>query len=197
MGSWGASDTADHKPRFLSDVEKRDCYATDRGWTVAAGGNDGISEGVAATGTSVPDREVLVTIGNLGGATATDLLDAANISSVNWITSSFSKAAGGTMSVSINFNETVTVTGTPRVTLTNDTPARNLTLDYASGSTTNRLTFTSTIAADDAATDADDVLSIGLNAVAQNGGSTIVNTVGGGNATITSAAYATSLTVAT
>jgi len=44
------------------------------------------------------------------------------------------------------------------------------------------------IAAANAATNADDVLSFGANAVAHTGGSTIVDTVGGGNATITSSA---------
>ena len=186
MSSWGASAASDAKPKYLTVAEKRDVYATEKGWTAAAGGNDN----------ALADREVLVAIGDLGGATATDKLDAANISSVNIKTSSFSKADGGTVSVSINFNETVTVTGTPTVELTNDTPARNLTLSYASGSTTNRLTFSLVIAAANAATDALDELVIGVNAMSLSGG-TVTNTVGGGNALITNAAGTETLTVAT
>mgnify|MGYP006919311494 CR=1 FL=1 len=186
MSSWGASAASDAKPKYLTVAEKRDVYATEKGWTAAAGGNDN----------ALADREVLVAIGDLGGATATDKLDAANISSVNIKTSSFSKADGGTVSVSINFNETVTVTGTPTVELTNDTPSRNLTLSYASGSTTNRLTFSLVIAAANAATDALDELVIGVNAMSLSGG-TVTNTVGGGNALITNAAGTETLTVAT
>ena len=186
MSSWGASAASDAKPKYLTVAEKRDVYATEKGWTAAAGGNDN----------ALADREVLVAIGDLGGATATDKLDAANISSVNIKTSSFSKADGGTVSVSINFNETVTVSGTPTVELTNDTPARNLTLSYASGSTTNRLTFSLAIAAANAATNVADALTIGVNAMSLAGG-TVTNTVGGGNALITNAAGTETLTVAT
>jgi|FLOH01.1.fsa_nt_gi hypothetical protein len=187
MSSWGASAASDAKPKYLTVAEKRDVYATEKGWTAAAGGNDN----------ALADREVLVAIGDLGGATATDKLDAANISSVNIKTSSFSKADGGTVSVSINFNETVTVTGTPTVVMTNNTDgARNLTLSYASGSTTNRLTFSLVIAAANAATDALDELVIGVNAMSLSGG-TVTNTVGGGNALITNAAGTETLTVAT
>ena len=61
-------------------------------------------------------------------------------------------------------------------------------LTYASGSGTNRLTFTLAIAAANAATNADDVLVIGANAIAQVGGSTIVDKVGGATTTITNSA---------
>ena len=186
MSSWGASAASDAKPKYLTVAEKRDVYATEKGWTAAAGGNDN----------ALADREVLVAIGDLGGATATDKLDAANISSVNFQSSSFSKASGGTISVTVNFNETVTVSGTPTVELTNDTPARNLTLSYASGSTTNRLTFSLAIAAANAATNVADALTIGVNAMSLAGG-TVTNTVGGGNALITNAAGTETLTVAT
>ena len=80
----------------------------------------------------------------------------------------------------------MTVSGTPQLTVVNSVNA-NHTLSYASGSTSNELIFNLAIAAGNAATDADDVLSIGANAVSLNGG-TIVDSVGGGNATITSSA---------
>jgi hypothetical protein len=80
--------------------------------------------------------------------------------------------------------------------INNTDGARNLTLSYASGSTTNRLTFSLVIAAANAATDALDELVIGVNAMSLAGG-TVTNTVGGGNALITNAAGTETLTVAT
>lgn len=164
MGSWGATTADESKPKYLTDVEKRDCYADSTGWTVAAGGN----------GNAAAQRETLVAIGGLsGGTSATAALAKGTISSVNWNTTAFDKSDGGTLSVTVNYNEQVDVTGTPQFTVTNDTPARNVVLDYASGTGTNRLTFTKAIAANNAATDAGDVLSLGVNKLAQNGGSTI------------------------
>jgi hypothetical protein len=173
MGSWGASDAAEHKPRFLTDVEKRSCAATTAGWTVPAGGN----------GNPAADREVLVTIGDLSSATG---LNIADISSINWDITAFDKSEGATLSVTVNYNELVAVTGTPKLVVTNDSRA-NHDLTYASGTGTNRLTFTLAIAADDAATSAGDVLSIGENAIAQVGGSTIAGSDGAA-ATITNVA---------
>ena len=89
-------------------------------------------------------------------------------------------------SVKVILNEKVTVKGTPHLTVVNDTNA-NHTLSYASGSTSNELTYSLVIAAGNAATSAGDVLSIGANAVSLNSG-TIVDTSEGGNATITSSA---------
>ena len=67
------------------------------------------------------------------------------------------------------YKRQVDVTGTPQLTVVNDTNA-NHTLSYASGTGTNELVFSLTIGANNAATDADDVLSIGANAMALNGG---------------------------
>ena len=77
----------------------------------------------------------------------------------------------------------MTVSGTPQLTVVNDQRA-NHTLSYASGSTTNELVFELAIGDNNAATSAGDELSIGANAISLNGG-TIVDTAGGGNATIT------------
>jgi hypothetical protein len=178
MGLWGATDADEAKPKYLTDTEKRVVYATTKGWVQAAGGNDNASA----------DAEVLVAIGDLSGATK---LNIADISSVNWNITEFDKSAGGTLSVTANYNEQVAVTGTPTLTVTNDTNA-NHTLSYASGTGSNRLTFTLVIAAANAATDADDVLSVGANAIALNGG-TIKDGVA--NATITHSALAASTNI--
>jgi len=176
MSSWGASTTDESKPKYLTDAEKRDCYATDRGWTIPAGGNpDG-------------EREVIAAIGGLSGATK---LVEASISSSRLVTTALGAAAGGDFSAEIIYNELVTVTGTPQVTVTST--GANHTLNYASGSGTNRLTFTSTIAADAAAEN--DVLTLGANSVALNGGA--INDTGSGNAAVlTHGAGTGSVTVA-
>ena len=172
MSSWGASTTDESKPKFLTDEEKRNCYATDRGWTIPAGGNpDG-------------EREVIATIGGLSGA---EKLAAATISSINWESTSFDVSAGGTLTGTVNYNELVAVTDTPRLRVTNSRVGNNFHLSYVSGTGTNRLTFAVTIAAGSAQLAADDVLSFAADAVNQNGGSTIAGSDGGA-ATITSSA---------
>ena len=99
----------------------------------------------------------------------TTALGAADITDIDWNITAFDKSEGGTLSVKVVFNEAVDVTGTPQLTVVNSVNS-NHTLSYASGTGTNELTFTLAIAAANAATDADDVLSIGANAVALNGG---------------------------
>jgi len=157
MASWGATDANESKPSFLTTEEKRTAYATTKGWVVPAGGNDNASA----------DAEVLIAIGGLSSSTGINIAD---ISSVNWGMTSFSKAAGGTLMCVVNFNEQVDVVGVPQLLLTNDTASRNQTLSFASGTGTNRLTFTKVIAANNAATDVADILSLGVNALSLNGG---------------------------
>jgi hypothetical protein len=181
MSSWGATDADESKPKYLTTEEKRKAYSTTKGWVYPAAGNDNASA----------DAEVLVAIGGLSGATK---LNIADISSVNWNITAFDKSDGGTISVTVNYNEQVDVTGTPQLTVTNDTPSRNVTLDYASGTGTNRLTFTKAIAAANAATNSGDVLSIGANAVALNSG-TVKEKGSSTNATITHSAVSTTITV--
>ena len=113
----------------------------------------------------------------------------ADITHVDFVTTTYSAGSPGAFSTSVTFNENVTVTGTPRMQVTNSQAGGGSSAswkgNYASGSGTNTLVFTSTLGAGAAA--ANDVLSIGANASELNSG-TIVDTVGGGNATITSSA---------
>ena len=169
MSLWGN----DIKPKNLSDAEKKEVYATKQGWVREAGSV------LSGNGNTSADPEVLVAISNLSAN-----MGAANITQIEFVTTSFDKSDGGNIDVRVRFNEPVTVTGTPQVTITNDTPSRNLTADYLSGSTTNELIFRETIAAANAATNAGDVLSIGANATALNSG-TIKDTGEGTVATIT------------
>ena len=169
MSLWGN----DIKPKNLTDAEKKEVYATKQGWVREAGSI------LSGNGNTSADPEVLVAISNLSAN-----MGAANITQIEFVTTSFDKSDGGNIDVRVRFNEPVTVTGTPQVTITNDTPSRNLTADYLSGSTTNELIFRETIAAANAATNAGDVLSIAANATALNGG-TIKDTGEGTVATIT------------
>jgi hypothetical protein len=146
----------------LTAEQQKNCYATDRGWVYKN------AKGL---------EEVLVAVGQLAGTTTTTGLGAADINSLEFVTSSFSEAAGGTISVKVIYNEKVTVDttgGTPSITLTNGQEGSGtdatVDLDYASGSGTNQLTFTATIAADDGGVAADDVLSIGDQNIALNSG---------------------------
>ena len=187
MPLWGVEDTAASKPqiggRAYNAEKAREIYATTQGWVQAAQGND--------SATATP--ELLVAIRGLTTRTAADrgfggaAHGAADLTSINWNISTFDKSAGGTLSVTANFNEAVVVTGTPKLVVTNNNRA-NHDLTYASGSGTNRLTFTLVIAAANAATNAADVLSIAANAVAQVGGSTIKDSVGAATSTITNSA---------
>ena len=179
MGLWGATDADEAKPKYLTAVEKRDVYGDSGGWKLAPG--------TAATGNgnTAAQAETLVAIRGLGTTAAK--LNIADISSINWNITTFDKSAGGTLSVTVNYNEEVAVTGTPQLTVVNDSRT-NHTLSYASGTGTNRLTFTLVIAAGHASLQATDVISVGANAIAQNGGSTIKDTLSTNNAVITSSA---------
>jgi len=196
MPLWGTEDTLEGKPkihgRSLLDATqtpgeldpRTGIYATTAGW---------VQGGAGRTGKNLMP-EVLVAIRGLstrataeGDTWTTAAMAQANITSFNWNISSYSRAAGGTLSVTANFNEAVDVTGTPRLTVVNAARA-NHTLSYASGTGSNRLTFTLVIAAAHASLQAGDALSVGANAMAHNGGSTIVDDVGAGNSVITNSA---------
>ena len=199
MPLWGTEDTLEGKPkihgRSLLDATqtpgeldpRTGIYATTAGW---------VQGGVGRTGKNLMP-EVLVAIRGLTTRTgAAGTADAgfgaaahvaADITSFNWNISTWSRAAGGTLSVTANFNEAVDVTGTPQLTVVNDSRS-NHTLSYAEGTGSNRLTFTLVIGAASGAIHATDVLSVGANAMAHNGGSTIVDDVGAGNSVITNSA---------
>ena len=155
MPLWGNSDAVEAKPKHLTDAEKLNTYATEKGWVKKITGTGGRAGRI--------QEEVLVAIGDLSTS-----LNLADITAIDWNISEFDKSDGGTLSVTVTFNEEVEVAtdgGTPTLTVTNDTNS-NHTLLYASGSGTNRLTFELAIAAGNAATDAGDVLSIAANCVA-------------------------------
>ena len=89
--------------------------------------------------------------------------------------------------------------GTPQVTVTNSQAGggadATFTADYNSGTGSNEIVFRATYGAADGGIAENDVLAIGVNAVALNGG-TIKDAGTATNSTITNAAQAGTLTVA-
>ena len=167
MGLWGASDADESKPKNLTTAEKKEVFATTAGWVREAGNASSGNDNANA------DPEVLVAIGGL-----TTSLGAATIDSVDLNTTVADKSDGFTLSVTVRYNEAVDVDtsgGTPTIAVTNGNEGAGSgrgphTLSYASGTGTNELLFTLAIAAANAATNADDVLSVGAQNVALNSG---------------------------
>ena len=172
MPLWGATDADESKPKWLTTAQKKEVFADTTGWVVEGGstmtGNDNTS--------AAP--EILAAIGGL-----TTKIGAADITGVEWITTAADKSAGFTLSVRVRWNEAVTVTGNPTLAVTNGNQGTGSgrgphTLVYASGSGSNELVFSLAIAANNAATNADDVLTVGAQTIALAGG-TIKDTADG------------------
>ena len=184
MSLWGATDSDESKPKNLTTAEKKLVFENSSGWVLEAGsslsGNDNTSA----------QPEVLVAIGEL-----TTSIGAADITEIEWNTTTADKSAGFSLSVRARFNEAVDVDtsgGTPYLAVTNGNQGSGSgrgphNLPYASGTGTNELVFTLAIAAANAATNADDVLSIGTNPMNLNSG-TIKDAGTNTASTITSAA---------
>ena len=184
MSLWGATDSDESKPKNLTTAEKKLVFANSSGWVLEAGSSLSGNNNTSAT------PEVLVAIGEL-----TTSIGAADITEIEWITTTADKSAGFSLSVRARFNEAVDVDtsgGTPYLAVTNGNQGSGSgrgphNLPYASGTGTNELVFTLAIAAANAATNADDVLSIGANAMNLNSG-TIKDAGTNTASTITSAA---------
>ena len=164
MSNWGATDADESKPKYLTAAQKKEVFANTSGWVVEAGSK------MTGNGRTGADPEVLVAMSSL-----TTNLGAADITQIEWITTAADKSAGFTLSALVRFNEAVDVTGIPQVSVTNGNEGTGSgrgphLLSYASGTGSNELTFSLVVAAADAATNADDVLSIGANALGLNSG---------------------------
>ena len=184
MSLWGATDSDESKPKNLTTAEKKLVFANSSGWVLEAGSSLSGNDNTSAT------PEVLVAIGEL-----TTSIGAADITEIEWITTAFDKSDGGSLSVRARFNEAVDVDtsgGTPFLAVTNGNQGSGSgrgphNLPYASGTGTNELVFTLAIAANNNATNANDVLSIGTNPMNLNSG-TIKDAGTNTASTITSAA---------
>ncbi len=170
MPLWGSAEGSEALPKFLTTAQQKDVYATNSGWVVEAG------SAMTGNGNTSADPEVLVAIGGLAGVSGTTGLGEATIQSVNWNITTFDKSAGGTLSVTVRWNEPVVVAvSNPTLVVTNDTNS-NHTLTYASGTGTHELTFTLAIGAANAATKVNDVLSIAAQSITLASSSTIKDT---------------------
>ena len=172
MSLWGNSDADESKPKNLTTAEKKEVYATASGWVREAGSALSGNNNTSAT------PELLVAI----SALSTNL-GAADVTEVEWITTTADKSAGFTLSVRVRYNEPVTVTGSPTIAVTNGNQGTGSgrgphTLVYASGTGSNELVFSLAIAAANAATNADDVLTVAAQNVLKPGGATIKDASG-------------------
>ena len=172
MPLWGNSDADESKPKNLTTAEKKEVYATASGWVREAGSALSGNNNTSAT------PELLVAI----SALSTNL-GAADVTEVEWITTAADKSAGFTLSVRVRYNEAVTVTGSPTLAVTNGNQGSGSgrgphSLVYASGTGTNELVFSLAIAAANAATNADDILTIGAQNIAKPGGATMKDATG-------------------
>ena len=177
MGLWGATDADEAKPKFLTSDQKDEIQATSGGWVVEAGSS------MTGNGNTSAQKEVLVAIRGL----ATKIGNA-TVDSVDWNITTFDKSEGGTLSLTVRYNEAVTVTGNPTVAVTNGNQGTGSgrgphTLAYASGSGSNELIFSLAIGAANAATNADDILVVGAQNIALAGG-TLKDTIGATNAEV-------------
>jgi len=167
---WGASDADESKPKNLTTAEKKEVFANSSGWVREAG------SALSGNNNTDADPELLVAISGLAVS-----LGAADVTEVEWITEEADKSAGFTLSLRVRYNEAVTVTGSPTIAVTNGNQGTGSgrgphTLVYASGSGTNELVFSLAIAAANAATNADDVLSVAAQNIAKPGGATMKDT---------------------
>ena len=184
MSLWGATDADESKPKNLTTAEKKEVFANASGWVREAGSV------LSGNGNTSASPEVLVALRGLAVK-----LGNADITEIEFVTTSFDKSDGGNIDVRVRFNEAVDVNtsgGTPRISITNGNQGTGSgrgphLANYLSGTGTNELLFRITIGAANSATNADDVLVIGANALSLNSG-TIKDAGKSNNATITNSA---------
>ena len=172
MPLWGATDSDESKPKNLTTAEKKQVFANASGWVREAGSI------LSGNGNVNADPEILCCVGGLA-----DSIGAADVTEVEWITTTADKSEGFALSVRVRYNEEVTVTGSPTIAVTNGNQGSGSgrgphTLVYASGTGSNELIFNLAIAAANAATNAGDILTIGAQNILKPGGATIKDAAG-------------------
>ena len=181
MPLWGKTDADESKPKHLTTARKKEVYAAASGWVIESGSTMTGNDNTSAT------PEILVAMGGLQAG-----IGAADITELEWITTTADKSEGFTLSMRARFNEAVDVTGTPQISVTNGNEGSGSgrgphLLSYASGTATNELVFSLVIAAGNAATNANDVLVVGADCMGLNSG-TIKDLGTSTDSTITSSA---------
>ena len=177
MSGWGATDSDESKPKWLTADQKEDVFANSSGWVVKAGST------MTGNGNTSATPEVLVALGSLATS-----LGQATIDAVDWESTAFDVSDGGTLKVNVHYNEEITVAGgSPLMYVENDqagggsATSVTLTVDGSLPFTGDKLTFSTTIGAGGTTVVADDVLSFAAQSINLNG-ATMVDTIGGGNA---------------
>ncbi|XOB63370.1 beta strand repeat-containing protein [Campylobacterota bacterium DY0563] len=154
---------------------------------------DGITVGTlnlnSGTMKDSSNNNIVTTLNNIGN-TSNILVDAikATVSSVSSTTSNGTYGVSDTITITITFSEIVTVTGIPQLTL--ETGSTDRTINYASGSGTNTLTFNYTVQAGDTSSDLD---YTSTSAISLNGGTIKDNTGNDAVLTLSSPGAANSL----
>ena len=169
--------TSAHKPyttgaRPSTVAQKKNITATGSGWVRVQD-----TDSYQYSGNDNPNAtpEVLVAIRNLA-ARLTPV-----VSGFTWtspVGDQLDKSAGGTLTIIAHFSQDVVVTGSPTITVTNDTAGAGSgrgpdTLVYASGTTTEELTFSLVVAAASATHNANDLLHINAADIISLAGGTI------------------------
>ena len=177
MSGWGATDSDESKPKWLTADQKEDVFANSSGWVVKAGST------MTGNGNTSATPEVLVALGSLATS-----LGQATIDAVDWESTAFDVSDGGTIIVNVHYNEEITVAGgSPMMYVENgqegggSASSVTLTMDGSLPFTGEKLTFSATIGAGGSTIVADDVLSFAAQSIDLNG-STMVDAIGGGNA---------------
>ena len=184
--------TSAHKPyttgaRPFSVAQKKNITATGSGWVRVQD-----TDSYQYSGNDNPNAtpEVLVAIRNLA-ARLTPV-----ISGFTWTSPAgdqLDKSAGGTLTIIAHFSQAVVVTGVPKISVTNDNAGSGSgrgpdVLLYTGGTATEELTFSLVVAAGHASHNANDLLYLPADVMAQVGGSTIKAVSDAEAATITSTA---------
>ena len=169
--------TSAHKPyttgaRPSTVAQKKNITATGSGWVRVQD-----TDSYQYSGNDNPNAtpEVLVAIRNLA-ARLTPV-----ISGFTWTSPAgdqLDKSAGGTLTIIAHFSQAVVVTGVPKISVTNDNAGSGSgrgpdVLLYTGGTATEELTFSLVVAAGHASHNANDLLYLPADVMAQVGGSTI------------------------
>lgn len=177
MSGWGATDSDESKPKWLTADQKEDVFANSSGWVVKAGST------MTGNGNTSATPEVLVALGSLATS-----LGQATIDAVDWESTAFDVSDGGTLKVNVHYNEEITVAGgSPLMYVENgqegggSASSVTLTMDGALPFTGEKLSFSNTIGAGGSTISAGDVLSFAAQSINLNG-ATMVDAIGGGNA---------------
>ena len=177
MSGWGATDSDESKPKWLTADQKEDVFANSSGWVVKAGST------MTGNGNTSATPEVLVALGSLATS-----LGQATIDAVDWESTAFDVSDGGVIKVAVHYNEEITVAGaSPLMYVANNqagggsASSVTLTMDGSLPFTGEKLTFSNTIGAGGSTISAGDVLTFAAQSIDLNG-SAMVDTIGGGNA---------------